>query len=162
MTRVCTICRHGERAEIDRALVSGEALRNIAERHGLSATALHRHKSEHIAAAMVRAAEVADVAQALDVVQQLKAINAASLSILTEARDRRDGELALKAVDRIHRQIELQAKLLGELDERPVVNVLVTPEWLAVRGTMLAALAAFPEARAAVADRLATLGAGND
>jgi hypothetical protein len=84
----------------------------------------------------------------------LRTINGAALAVLRDARAARDGELALKAVDRIFRQIELQAKLLGELDEHPTINVLVAPEWLALRGRLVVALAAFPEARVAVAEVL--------
>ncbi len=94
-------------------------------------------------------------ARALDVVQQLKTINGAALTVLRDARTAGDGDLALKAIDRILRQIELQAKLLGDLDERPVITVLLSPEWLELRGQLVAALAPFPEARVAVAAVLA-------
>ncbi len=47
----------------------------------------------------------------------------------------------------------------GELDDRPQVNVLVAPEWLAVRSAVLAALAPYPAARVAVANRLVMLDA---
>jgi len=161
MPRACTICRHEERAAIEAALVAGEAMRNIAERFAVSTTAVHRHKGEHVPAALVRAAGVADVAQALDVMAQLKAINAAALAILRDARASEDGALALKAIDRIQRQIELQAKLLGDLDDRPTINVLVMPEWVALRAALLHALAPYPEAREAVAGRLVALEAGH-
>lgn len=108
---------------------------------------MERHKAEHLPVALVTAAEAAEVRQALDVSQQLKAINGAALSVLRDARAAQDGDLALKAVDRIQRQIALQAKLLGDLDERPVVNVLLSPEWAQLRGQLVAALAPFPEAR---------------
>ncbi len=55
------------------------------------------------------------------------------------------------------RIVELTAKLVGELDERPQVNVLLAPEWLAVRAALLAALRPYPEARVAVAARLAAM-----
>lgn len=154
MPRVCTICQHPQRAAIDHALVAGEALRDIAGRFGVSKSALERHKAEHLPDTLVRAQEAAEEAAALDVLQQLRAINQAALAVLRDARAAKDGDLALKAVDRILRQIELQAKLLGDLDERPVVNVLVTPEWVALRGRLLTALAPYPEARAALGDAL--------
>ena len=154
MTRTCTACAHQERHAIDTALVAGGAYRDIAGRYGLSKSAVERHQAEHLPAALVRGAEAREEARALDVLQQLKTINAAALTVLRDARAAGDGDLALKAIDRIHRQIELQAKLLGDLDERPVVNVLVTPEWHALRETMLRALAPFPAARLAVAAAL--------
>ncbi len=157
MPRICSVCRHPDRPAIDKALVSGAALRDVAGRYGLSKSAVERHGNEHLPATMLKAQEATDVRHAIDVVQQLKAINSVCLSVLKDARDMRDGDLALKAVDRIQRQIELQAKLIGQLDERPVVNVLVTSEWMQVRAAIIDALAAHPAARVTVAQTLTRL-----
>lgn len=159
MPQTCSVCRSPDRDAIDRALVAGEALRDIAGRFGPAKSAVARHK-DHLPGHLRKAAEAEDVARAIDVVGQLRAINGASLAVLREARDRRDGDLALKAVDRIQKQIELQAKLLGDLDERPTVNVAVLPEWVAARAALLVALRPYPEARVAVAEALAALGGG--
>ena len=43
---------------------------------------------------LVKAAETEDLKQALDVLVQLKAINGAALSILSDARRQGDGELS--------------------------------------------------------------------
>lgn len=155
MPRVCTVCTHPERAAIDTALVAGGTYRDIAGRFRLTKSAVERHKAEHLPASLVAAVGAEEVRQALDVLQQLKTINGAALTVLRDARAAQDGDLALKAIDRIQRQIELQAKLLGELDERPVVNVLLSSEWVQLRGRLVAALAPFPEARVAVAAVLA-------
>ena len=157
MPRTCTVCRHPERGAIDCALAALTPLRVIAGRYGLTRSAVGRHFDDHLPA-QVRAAQAAQAeGQALDVLQQLKAINAAALAVLKDARDHGDGDLVLRAVDRVQRQIELQAKLLGELDERPQVNLLVSPEWTTVRTAILAALAPYPPARVAVAERLSAL-----
>ncbi len=154
MSRVCTVCTHPERQAVDKALVAGGTLRDIAGRYGLSKSAVERHAAEHLPAALVAAVGAEETRQALDVLQQLRTINAAALTVLRDARTAGDGDLMLKAIDRVHRQVELQAKLLGDLDERPVINVLVTPEWVQLRGQLVAALAPFPEARVAVAGAL--------
>jgi len=158
MPQACTVCAHAERRAIDRELVAGHLVnRRIATQRTLSEAAVRRHAANHLPATLVAAAEAEDVRHALDVLAQLKAINGASLAILSEARHQRDPDTALKAIDRIQRQIELQAKLLGELDDRPQINVLVMPEWVTVRGALLEALLPFPEARAAAAQRLVAL-----
>jgi hypothetical protein len=110
--------------------------------------------------AAVQEQEAAKVEQAIDIVKQLKAINAASVAILHEARLAGNPETALKAVDRVLRQIEFQARLLGELDA-PQVNVLLAPEWVSIRAGLLAALGPYPEARAAVAQQLLALEGSN-
>lgn len=163
MPRVCTICIHAERANIDQALVGGGSFRDIAGHYGLSKSSVERHKADHLPQAMVKAAEQEDIRNAIDVVKQLKAINSATLNILSEARHEGDHDTALKAIDRVQRQIELQAKLLGELDDRPQisqVNVLFAPEWLMVRQAIMHALAPYPDARIAVAGSLAQLEGG--
>jgi hypothetical protein len=109
---------------------------------------------------MIKAQQAEDVKQAIDVVAQLRAINDATLQILSQARAVGDGPLALKAIDRLQRQLELQARLLGDLDDRPQINVLITPEWAGVRAALLGALGPFPEARLAVAGALAQLEVG--
>ena len=157
MPRVCTVCTHPDRPAIDQVLVNHRPFRDIARHFGVSKDAALCHHDEHLPAALAKAQAAEDVRQAIDVLGQLRAINAATLAVLAAARKTGDGDLALKAVDRVQRQIELQAKLLGELDERPTVNVLVAPEWLRVRAVLLEVLRDYPDARTAVAARLAAL-----
>ena len=77
----------------------------------------------------------------------------------TKYADPRD--LVLRTYDRIQNQLELVAKLIGELNDQPQVNILIAPEWLTVRAALLSALAPFPEARRAVAERLLLMEGGN-
>lgn len=173
MGRKCTVCTHEKRQQIDKALVTGATHREVSERFRLSPSAVYRHKTGHLPARLKRAFEATEtrkavelvqhqseerakeVGQAIDVAAQLRAINAACLEILQKSRASEKHSISLGAVDRIHRQLELQAKLLGELQEQgPQVNVLVAPEWCEVRLTVLQALQPYPEARAAVAEVL--------
>jgi hypothetical protein len=101
-----------------------------------------------------QALEAQQESHALDVTKQLKAINAACLEVLRQARTDGKHAILLRAVDRIARQIELQAKLLGQIDERTTVNVAVLPEWHGLRQVVLDALRPYPEARQAVAEAL--------
>ncbi len=160
--RPCSVCQHPDRPAVDQALVNHRPFRAIARQFGLSKDAVLRHHDDDLPATLAKAQEAEDVAHAIDVLGQLRAINAATLQVLADARTVGDGDLALKAVDRVQRQIELQAKLLGELDERPTVNVLIAPEWLVVRAELLDALRAYPDARTAVAARLAALESKRD
>jgi len=56
MPRTCLACSNSEREAIDKALVAGEPLRNIAKRVSISPAGLLRHKS-HVAGAIVKAQE---------------------------------------------------------------------------------------------------------
>jgi hypothetical protein len=176
MPRTCTICSHPDRVAIDKALVAGTPIPRITALYrDTSEDALLRHKAAHLPAVLARAQhqqeaahaaklaeqaaarEQQEQAHAIDIAKQLRAINAVSLSILDEARRSSNPAIALKAIDRVQRQIELQAKLLGELDDRPQIDIVLTPEWLTARATLLAALAPYPDARVAVAERLLSL-----
>lgn len=117
---------------------------------------MYRHTSEHISREVKQSQAAKKEMRGLDVVGQLKAINGVSLAILKQARKSDENDLALKAIDRIAKQLELQAKLLGDID-RPQVNVYLSPEWLDIRRKLIAALAPFPDARVAVAAALAQM-----
>jgi hypothetical protein len=126
MPRLCTVCSHPERAAIDQALVGGRSTYELAALYRVSPDALSRHNAAHVPAALVKAREAEDVGQAIDIVKQLRAVNGASLQILHEARQEADAQTALKAIDRILRQIELQGRLLGQLAENQTQNVHLT------------------------------------
>ena len=89
-----------------------------------------------------------DPAQTL--LADLQVIRRATMAVLTEARASGANDLALKAIARLEKQLELSARLAGELNETPAVNILVTPEWAQLRAAILAALESHPEAKAAV------------
>jgi hypothetical protein len=150
MARLCTICVHPERALINGAILAEESYRSITERFGVSAGAIARHKADHLPAHLAKAQEAAEVVQADGLLARLLSLNGETMEILKEARDDKDNELALKAIARAEKQLELQAKLLGELSDGTTVNVLVAPEWLALRGAIIRALEPYPEARRAV------------
>lgn len=158
MSRQCLVCQHTQKATIDRELAAGKSLRDLSALFRVSEDSLARHRDAHIPIAVAKAQEAEDITRGLDVVKQLRAINGVTMQILHEARQQRNPEVALKAVDRIQRQIELQAKLLGDLDERPVVNVLISPEWLRLRGIIIEAISRYPEAKQAVVGALSANG----
>jgi hypothetical protein len=160
MPRVCTICTHPDRAEIDRALVSGEALRGIARRFAASEDACFRHRSDHLPAHVATAKAAADVAQADDLLSQVRDLHRLALHLLARASAAGDLRTALAGVREARACIETLLEVEGELDRRPQVNVLIAPEWVMVRSALLEALAPYPEARAAVAGRLVALEAG--
>ncbi len=157
MPRRCTVCHHPKRHGIDEALVNGTPYRSVAKRVGLSESAVYRHKTEHLPAHLLKAREAEEVAQADGLLEQVRYLQTHALDILERAEKAGDLRTALAAIYQARGNLELLGKLAGELDERPVVNVLVSAEWVMIRTTMLEVLAPYPEARAAVADSLMEL-----
>lgn len=164
MPQTCTVCRHTERAAIDAALLAGTPLRTIADQWTVSKTALIRHRADgHVAEPMVKAKERADVDHGINLNQQLKASNALAWEIATNARQTGDGNLALKALDRVLKQLELVAEIAEQIDRRPQtqVNILLSEDWLRTRAVLVEALRPFPEAKAVVVSRLMALEAAD-
>ncbi len=157
MSRSCTVCAHKEVGAINGALVGGVSCRELALLHRLGPDALERHKAGHLPKAMVRAQEAQEMAQADTLLGQVRALQERTLTILSRAEASRDGQLALGAVREARGNLQLLAKLTGELDERAVVNIVTLPEWVAVRAALLTALTPYADARLAVAAALASV-----
>lgn len=182
MARPCTVCKHAKRRAIDAALVDGAAsLRDVARRFATSKDALARHRSTCLVDAMARGAAAAverqaeakvaaEIAHGSDLRSQATAgLNTAlrlvdsAQEILDRARDEADHATALDAVRasavalreaRAH--VELLGKASGELGPNVAVqvNIAASPEWATLRGVIVDALAAHPDALAAVAAAL--------
>src|SRR3989442_116352 len=55
--------------------------------------------------------------------ERLRAINPEKLDILQNAKDSKNNVIALHAIARVEKQLELEARLLGELDESTKIAV---------------------------------------
>jgi hypothetical protein len=155
MGRACTVCQHPARAAIDQALAAGAAPFALARQYSsLSEPALRRHKQEHLPATLAKAHEAGEVARADDLLADVRALQGQTLAILAGAEDAKDYGLALRAIGEARKNLELLAKLLGDLDERPMVNLLVSPEWVTLRGRIVTAIRPHPAAFAALAEVL--------
>lgn len=153
--RACTICTHGHRDAIDKALVSGTPNRRIAAHYRLAEASVRRHAKNHLPERLSLAQEATNVANADGLLRQLEQLQHRTLGILTEAETAGDLGTALRAIREARGNFELLARLVGELDERPQVNVVASVEWLEINAKIVVALGPFPEARAAVAEALA-------
>jgi hypothetical protein len=126
--RVCTICRHERREEIDRALLSRAPLRTIADRWSVSKTAVIRHR-EHVGAMLAKAAEKQEEARGDRLLDQLLDLQSRTLALLAEAEDDDDRRTRLGAIREARSNLELIGRFLGELDSGEtninLVNVTV-------------------------------------
>ena len=131
MPQTCTICRHEKRQEIDQALLDGGSLRNIAQQYATSPWALHRHRKTDIPATLVKAKQVEEVQDASTLFDRLRSLSNEAMEILKEARTSNNHALALSAVGRAEKLLELEAKLLGELDSstKVAVGISINPPW---------------------------------
>lgn len=155
MSMTCRACEHPERDAIDHAITSGVSARKVASKYGLSEAGISRHKVHHLSAAIAKV----DAERGNALHARVEGLIDRADAILTTAEQSGRVTVALGAIREMRSLLELLGKATGELDDRPTltVNLQASPEWLTIRGAILEALAAHPEARTAVAMRLAAL-----
>lgn len=154
----CTICRHEDRVEIDQAIVEGTPVRTIADRAGCSHVTILRHKA-HVEANVAKAAEekepttpeavhagellaskeARDFANGPGLIERLVDLTRETREILAEARLAKDRDVAIKALTRLEKQLELEAKILGQIRESQVNVFNVDPVTMLRNAAQLAA-----------------------
>lgn len=157
----CTVCRHPRRREIDAWLTEcSVSHRTIAEQTGLSRAALSRHRTAHTGRTLLALADFGSLVEGDDLLAQARHLQERALTILREAESSGSLRLALAAISTARANLELLARLRGELSDATTVNVqnnvavIETAEWLDVRERLWRALQPFPEARRAAAAAL--------
>ncbi len=160
MPRKCTVCGHPQRHIIEETLVTGAPYRSVAKQFELSEGAVYRHKTEHLPAHLLKAKEVEEAARADDLLDRVRNLQTHALDILERAEKTGDLRTALAAISQARGNLELLGKLAGELDERPVVNLNISPEWLELRAVIVGALEPHPAAHRAILRALESVGNG--
>lgn len=122
MPRTCTVCRHLDRASIDAALVAATTpFRPLAAQFGLSPSALRRHRSEHLPAALVKAGADVNLTEARSLFAYVRALQARSAAILEKAEATGDLRIALGAL----RELRGIADLVMRAADRDAARVPV-------------------------------------
>ncbi len=151
MPRECTVCGHDLSHESNVALVQpGASNRRIASQFGVTERAIRNHRTEHLPELLLKASAAVEVAAADDLLAEVRGLQARTLAILEASEETNEHRIALAAIREALTNLELLAKLLGELDDRPVVNLTVSPEWLELRAVIVGVLDTHPDARGAV------------
>ena len=154
MGRQCTVCAHKDLEEINRLLLCSDSYRDIARQFGLSKDALARHKESHMPELLLKSQEVKETLQADNLLDQIVYYESEARRFKGLAESQGDLELALKAVDRALKCLDLFAKARGIISDQPQVNILVLPEWIALRTAIIQSLRPYPDALEAVRDAL--------
>jgi len=97
MPRTCLACSSPERAAIEKALVSGEPLRNIAERVPISPQSLLRHK-EHLSEAIGKASEKREESLGANVLAEAERLRAKAWELLKRPENEGDTRGAVVAL----------------------------------------------------------------
>ena len=129
MPRKCKICDHDRRQEITLALLHGESLRSIAQQFTVSRGVVARHL-RHISDSVRRAQELMDLEHGKSILLQLRELGAQARDVGLSAERTGDRRTVLAALRETTRILELEARLTGELNEKPeakILNVNIDP-----------------------------------
>lgn len=173
----CTICQHPERWRIELLRAGGASLDSLAKKFRISRDALHRHWRDHVTDDMKRnylvgPAQLADLAQlaakegasVLDHFRAVRTMLMSQLAATTEAGDARGAAIVagplvgvLEKIGKVTGEIATIAQ--GTINVTNNIALVNSPQFAKVQAAMLRALAAHPEARAAVVAELRALDA---
>jgi hypothetical protein len=118
MPRTCTVCPHPHRDEIDRLLLAGTPLRNIAKQFSVSSASLFKHNT-HMSKVLSNARQEAEILRADGLMEQLNHLWLETARLTQKAEQRKDYRTALSGVREKSRLLELGMRLAAERQQRP-------------------------------------------
>jgi hypothetical protein len=163
LSRVCTICSHEQRVAIEELLATRQSTyRGIARKYGVSEDAVSRHvKAGHISHLLALAADAERAARADTLLDRIEALHSRTLAILEAVEGTDEHGTALAAIREARRNLELIGEVTRELGRAgTTINLELSPEWLELRGVIVAALEPHPAARDTLLSALEGVGNG--
>lgn len=167
----CKVCEHPDRASIELGLANRVGIRVLGKRYGLSPDSVWRHGKNHMSADLHAQlftrgrASPADlenlrITESEGLLHNLIGVRSRLWGLMDLCEADGDYRTAASIAGRIDKNIEITARLLGDIHTGSVSvvnNVLLLPEFHALRTTIMQALRQYPEARASVAAALKSL-----
>src|SRR5919197_1113835 len=118
MGRACKVCEYPARQNVERWLLSGDSLRAIGQRTGLSKDALGRHRRDHSPLWLSRVTEGPVVVEG-SVRHRIEALIGRLERVIADAEEGRRHTVLLAAAREMRQALETVGRITGELDERP-------------------------------------------
>jgi hypothetical protein len=132
----CTICQHSKRQEIDQALMAGSAtLAALSQEHGLSTSALHRHKG-HLQAKVNRAKDQLQDNLRQGCIFWLSQALEMAMATAQAAQTEGNFKVVLQALGHGTRIINIILKQDFQLDSKVVFGVLASDQWATRAGLL--------------------------
>ena len=146
MPRLCTICESEHRREVDASLVRGESMRKIAARYDMNRESVRRHRHEHLPALLALAYAAEQVAEANRLLSRVQAMTERMEDWLERAERSHNYAEVRRFAGEWRHQIELLAKLAGQLQQEGTVNITISAEWIELKAVLVEALRPHPQA----------------
>ena len=163
MGRVCTICSHAKRYEIEGLLATRQSTyRGIARTYDVSEDAVSRHvSSRHVSQLISLAADAERAARADTLLDRIEALQHRIEEFLSRVEHTDNYSATLGAFREMRSSLELIGEVTKELDRARTINLELTVEWQEVKAVLVNTLASYPEAQQAVFNALEEAPSGN-
>ncbi len=112
MPRTCLACSSPEREAIDKALVVGEPLRNIAKRVSISPAGLLRHKS-HVAHNITKATEKREERLGDSLLDEMRRVQRKAWELLSKSESEGDHRGSIVALREVRECLESLGEMLA-------------------------------------------------
>lgn len=168
--RVDQIDRHPQRAQIDFAIACGIEAPKIARKYGVHYKAVERRKKKlppQMLAAMLYRTDATHIdlealrkSESEGILQHLVCARGQIYDVMTACYEAGDFHAFWRGDARLSANLELTAKLLGDLSAGDVhmhVHLTSSPEYLRLRASLISILRRYPEVMAEVAEALRTI-----
>jgi hypothetical protein len=118
MSMTCRFCHHPKRTQEERRLVAGDPERTIAQRLGISRTAVWRHR-KHVAGTIAKAKLANELVSAEQLSAEIVSFRRGVARLIKKAEKDKDWRAAMAGFGELRRQVEARGKLGGQLKEAP-------------------------------------------
>jgi hypothetical protein len=115
MTQVCSICIHRHRFEIEKEIVSGCNLRQLAKEYDLDYQSLYYHSVNHVSRSIAKAMEKKELTHSMDLLARIESILQRADDIFTRNYKANKDDLALKALSEQRNTISLLNNIAAQL-----------------------------------------------
>ena len=156
LPKQCIFCNHADRASLEGALLKHEITQQqAADILKVGQASISKHMRNHVRKAVAEAiSQDMELENGLNVTSQLIEINRVAREILSEARAKGDNYMALAAIARVEKQLELQAKLLGDIATGINIQIIQSPQFVEFKTLILDILNDYPDVKSQVVDNL--------
>ena len=97
------------------------------------------------------------MADADSLMKQITQLHKKALELLSKAESENDYRTALTAIREARGCLEILAKLSGDLNDSPTINILLNPQYIEFRALVINVLDEYPEAKLTLINKLETI-----
>jgi hypothetical protein len=123
LPRTCLACSSPERGEIEKALVAGEPLRNIAKRVSISPAGLLRHKL-HVSEVIVKASERREEQLGDNLLDEMRRVQRKAWELLAKTESDGDHRASIVALREVRECLQSLGEMLSRVGAEAAVPII--------------------------------------